>query len=77
MLYLACRFHPSCLNFTPDQVKKMEQFVCPDCSSPGGEKKPRQSSPTASPPPDHPTKVIHTLNQESPADVLVGIFCYA
>lgn len=55
--HLLIRFHPSCMSFTPDQVKKIEQFVCPDCSSPGGDKKIRQSYPRSSPPPDHPTKV--------------------
>ncbi|KAG0590625.1 hypothetical protein KC19_1G114700 [Ceratodon purpureus] len=46
-------FHPSCMSFTPDQVKKMEKFICPDCTSQPGEKKVRQSSPRSSPTPDH------------------------
>lgn len=42
------------MSFTPDHVKKMEKFVCPDCTSQPGEKKVRQqSSPRSSPTPDH------------------------
>lgn len=46
-------FHPSCMSFTPDQVKRMEKFVCPDCSLPDGDRKLRQSSPGSSPTPEH------------------------
>uniref|UniRef100_A0A7I4DKQ0 BAH-PHD domain-containing protein n=1 Tax=Physcomitrium patens TaxID=3218 RepID=A0A7I4DKQ0_PHYPA len=46
-------FHPSCMSMTPDQVKKMEKFFCPDCISQSGEKKVRQSSPRSSPATDH------------------------
>lgn len=53
MSVTAPRFHPSCMSFTPDQVKKMEKFVCPDCTSQPGDKKVRQSSPRSSPTPDH------------------------
>ncbi|KAH8967104.1 hypothetical protein BDL97_03G061900 [Sphagnum fallax] len=52
-------FHPICMNFTQEQVKKMEQFVCPDCSSQAGDKKLRQSSPN--PPPDRPAKEFEIL----------------
>nr|PNR42154.1 hypothetical protein PHYPA_016983 [Physcomitrium patens] len=46
-------FHPSCMRFTPNQVKKMEKFVCPDCTSQPGGKKVEQSSPRRTPLPDH------------------------
>jgi hypothetical protein len=59
VLILWCRFHPSCMSFTPEQVKKMEQFVCPDCSLPDGDRKLRQSSPGSTPPPDHFNKVCY------------------
>lgn len=41
------------MSMTPDQVKKMEKFFCPDCISQSGEKKVRQSSPRSSPATDH------------------------
>lgn len=38
----ACKdwFHPTCMNLSPEQVKKMESFYCPDCyNSQDGDKK--------------------------------------
>ncbi|KAI5060249.1 hypothetical protein GOP47_0024669 [Adiantum capillus-veneris] len=33
----ACKdwFHPSCMNLSQEQVKKMDHYVCPDCDSSG------------------------------------------
>ena len=28
-----CRFHPMCVNLTPEQVKKLENFICSDCAT--------------------------------------------
>ncbi|CAM6109893.1 unnamed protein product [Calypogeia fissa] len=41
-------FHPTCMNISAEQVKKMEQFVCPECSSQPGGKKFRSNSHIAS-----------------------------
>ncbi|EFJ16306.1 hypothetical protein SELMODRAFT_445241 [Selaginella moellendorffii] len=39
-------FHPTCMSLSPDQVKKLETFHCPECSSsPPDEKKTKKSSP--------------------------------
>ncbi len=78
MVALVCRFHPICMNFTQEQVKKMEQFVCPDCSSQAGDKKLRQSSPN--PPPDRPAKVCQSMlmihfHQPSEVPVTMPLFC--
>eukprot|EP00249_Psilotum_nudum_P018003 c26594_g1_i3 orf=466-1116(+) len=47
----ACKdwFHPQCMSLSPEQVKKMDHFYCPDCSSQDGDKKSRNSH-RASPP---------------------------
>lgn len=48
----ACKdwFHPTCMNLSPEQVKKMEHFYCPDCySSQDGDKK-LQNAHRGSPP---------------------------
>ncbi|MCO5563502.1 hypothetical protein L7F22_017145 [Adiantum nelumboides] len=29
------RFHPSCMNLSQEQVKKMDHYVCPDCDASG------------------------------------------
>lgn len=41
----ACKdwFHPACMNMSPEQVKKMEHFYCPDCVTQDGERKTRNS----------------------------------
>ncbi|KAG6557857.1 hypothetical protein Mapa_000625 [Marchantia paleacea] len=53
-----CGFHPTCMNFTAEQVKKMEQFYCPDCSSQlgQGDKKSRNT---------HKSSPQHELKPES------------
>lgn len=46
----ACKdwFHPACMSMSPEQVKKMEHFYCPDCYTQDGEKKTRNSHKDAS-----------------------------
>lgn len=33
MKYLCCRFHPSCMGMTIEEAKKLDHFLCSDCSS--------------------------------------------
>ncbi|KAJ7534674.1 hypothetical protein O6H91_13G104900 [Diphasiastrum complanatum] len=42
-------FHPTCMNLSPDQVKKMESFFCPDCHTQNEEKKPKVIHKASSP----------------------------
>ena len=39
-----CRFHPSCVNLPPEQVKTLEEFVCSDCASKEEENKQHTSN---------------------------------
>lgn len=32
MKYLCCRFHPSCMGMTIEEAKKLDHFLCSDCS---------------------------------------------
>lgn len=32
-ILLYCRFHPSCMGMTIEEAKKLEHFLCSDCSS--------------------------------------------
>lgn len=31
--YAFCRFHPSCMGMTIEEAKKLDHFLCSDCSS--------------------------------------------
>ena len=32
-MVLYCRFHPSCMGMTIEEAKKLDHFLCSDCSS--------------------------------------------
>lgn len=32
LILIECRFHPSCMNMTIEQAKKLDNFVCADCA---------------------------------------------
>lgn len=38
-LVIYFRFHPSCMGMTIEEAKKLDQFLCPDCSSEDDAKK--------------------------------------
>ena len=33
LYYTYCRFHPSCMGMTIEEAKKLDHFLCSDCSS--------------------------------------------
>lgn len=44
----ACRFHPSCMGMTIEEAKKLENFLCSDCSSDDDAKRPLNAFPVSS-----------------------------
>lgn len=44
-----CRFHPSCMGMSIEDAKKLEHFLCSDCSSEDDTKKPVNNSFSVSP----------------------------
>lgn len=47
--WLAGRFHPSCMGMTIEQAKKLDQFLCSDCSAEDDSKRSQPSFPVSPP----------------------------
>ncbi|PRQ28356.1 putative Zinc finger, RING/FYVE/PHD-type [Rosa chinensis] len=43
----SCRFHPACVNISNEVAKKLEHYICSECSADEDVKKPHNSVPAS------------------------------